>query len=54
MVMEIFNILLLIVISQLYMFVKTPRTVHVKRVNITVCKLNVNKPKITQTTNRGY
>lgn len=49
MVMEIFNTLLMTVISELDMFVKIPRTVHVKRVTITVYKLNFNKPKITQT-----
>lgn len=52
--MEIFNILLMTVITQLYVFVKIPRTVHVKRVKSTVCKLNVNKPKIKQATSGGY
>lgn len=44
-VIEVFNILLPILITQLYTFVKIPRTAHLKGVNITVCKLNFNKPQ---------
>ena len=37
--MEIFYILIMVVVMQLYKFVRMHRTVHQKRVNFIVCKL---------------
>lgn len=41
-VMKIFYILIVMVVSQLYIFVKTHRTVT-KKGNFTICKLHLNK-----------
>lgn len=42
-VMKIFDILTVVVITQLGTFVKTHQTVHLERVNFTVYKLYFNK-----------
>lgn len=40
--MEIFYVMILVVVIQLYTFIKTHQTVHLKRINLTICKLYNN------------
>ena len=42
--MEMFYILIVIVLTHPYAFVRIHRTVHLKRVNFTVCKLYLDNP----------
>lgn len=41
-VVGIFNILPVLVVTQLYLLVNIPETGHIKMLNFTVCKLNLN------------
>ena len=45
-VMEMFYILIVVVLTQLYVFFRIHKTVHQKRVNFTICKLYLKKPDL--------
>ena len=47
-VKEMSYISILEVITHLYTFVSTHRTAHLRKVNFTVCKLDLNKPDFTK------
>lgn len=51
MVKEMYYILVVVVVTQLYSLVKTKQTVYLKTVNfsILVCKLNFTKPDLNRT-----